>query len=123
MNSLPFQNLPDAYPEEWIESLRWVEENLDFDTLVPRASAGPRGPRRMSPRSRLSRGPHRRGARRPGAGLADNSPEMVEAVRTELEPTYGDWANFEEWLPENIQGLLAAWANASASPAPASAAP
>ncbi|MEA2513041.1 MAG: hypothetical protein QOJ59_2528, partial [Thermomicrobiales bacterium] len=35
VNTLLFQDLPDAYPEEWIESLRWIEENLDFDTLVP----------------------------------------------------------------------------------------
>ena len=35
VNSLPYQNLPDAYPEEWVESLRWIEENLDFDVLVP----------------------------------------------------------------------------------------
>ena len=34
VNSLPFQDLPDAYPEEWIDSLQWVDENLDFDTLV-----------------------------------------------------------------------------------------
>jgi hypothetical protein len=51
------------------------------------------------------------------AGLADNSPEMVEAVRTELEPTYGSWTNFEEWLPLNIEGLLAIWASEAATPA------
>lgn len=54
-------------------------------------------------------------------GLADNSPEMVEAVRTELEPSYGDWAMFAEWLPLNIEGLLRIWAETGATgatPAP-----
>ena len=44
-------------------------------------------------------------------GLADNSPEMVEAVRTELEPAYGTWGMFAEWLPLNIEGLLRIWAD------------
>src|ERR671916_2084653 len=35
VDRLPFQDLGDAYPDEWIASLRWIEENLDFDTLVP----------------------------------------------------------------------------------------
>jgi hypothetical protein len=50
------------------------------------------------------------------AGLADNSPEMVEAVRAELEADYGDLANFEEWLPLNIEGVLRIQADAGASP-------
>jgi len=53
-------------------------------------------------------------------GLADNSPEMVEAVRMTLEPEYGTWANFAEWLPLNIEGLIRIW---SASPAAGTPAP
>ena len=48
-------------------------------------------------------------------GLADNSPEMIEAVRTELEPAYGSWAMFAEWLPLNIEGLLRIWAETGAT--------
>jgi hypothetical protein len=54
-------------------------------------------------------------------GLAENSPEMIEAVRTELEPAYGTWAMFAEWLPLNIEGLLRIWAETGATgatPAP-----
>ena len=47
------------------------------------------------------------------AGLADGSPEMVAAVRAALEPAYGDWAMFEAWLPENVQGLIAAQSSAA----------
>jgi len=50
-------------------------------------------------------------------GLADNSPEMVAAVRSVLEQEYGTWANFEEWLPLNIEGLLRIWAEQAATPA------
>ena len=42
-------------------------------------------------------------------GLADNSPEMVEAVRAELEPVYGSWGMFEDWLPLNVEGVLRTW--------------
>jgi len=100
-----------------------VEDNLDFDTLVPghppatgtRAEVGEvRGYLEALIASVQAA---------QAAGLADGSPQMVDAVRADLEPTYGTWANFQEWLPENIQGLLAAWANASGSPASASAAP
>ena len=34
VDSLPFQDLPDLYPDEWIESLGWIDEPLGFDTLV-----------------------------------------------------------------------------------------
>ena len=54
-------------------------------------------------------------------GLAGNSPEMIEAVRTELEPAYGSWGMFAEWLPLNIEGLLRIWAETgatAATPAP-----
>lgn len=123
VDALPFQNLPRAYPEEWIESLRFVDENLDFDTLVighppvsgTKANVGQvRGYlEELIASVRAAQ----------ADGLADNSPEMVEAVRGDLEPTYGTWANFEEWLPLNIEGLLTAWASAAAAPAGGTPAP
>jgi glyoxylase-like metal-dependent hydrolase (beta-lactamase superfamily II) len=116
VNSVPFQTLPDFYPEEWIESLRWIEENLEFDTLVPGHPPLPGTKENVS----LVRGYVEdliaavRAAQE--AGLADNSPEMVEAVRAELEPKYGDWANFDEWMPMNVEGLLRIWAEQTATP-------
>jgi glyoxylase-like metal-dependent hydrolase (beta-lactamase superfamily II) len=117
VNSLPYQNLPDAYPEEWVESLRWIEDNLDFDTLVPGHPPVPGtqetvGQVRMYLEDLMAAV---RAARE--QGLADNSPEMVEAVRGELEADYGEWANFEEWLPLNIEGLIAASSAPAATPA------
>jgi glyoxylase-like metal-dependent hydrolase (beta-lactamase superfamily II) len=122
VNSLLFQNLPDAYPEEWVESLRWIEENLDFDVLVPGHPPLPGTKANVAGvREYLE---DLMGAVRAAQdqGLADNSPEMSEAVRAELEPTYGSWGMFAEWLPLNIEGLLRIWAEtegaAGATPAP-----
>jgi glyoxylase-like metal-dependent hydrolase (beta-lactamase superfamily II) len=116
VNSLLFQDLPDAYPDEWIEALRWIEENVDFDTLVighPPVSGTKEnvGQVRMYLENLIS---SVRAAR--DQGLADNSPEMLDAVRAELEADYGEWANFEEWLPLNIEGLIRIWSAAEATP-------
>jgi glyoxylase-like metal-dependent hydrolase (beta-lactamase superfamily II) len=116
VNSVLFQTLPDAYVDEWIDSLRWIEENLEFDTLVPGHPPLPGTKENVT----LVRGYIEdliaavQAAQ--AAGLADNSPEMVEAVRAELEPEYGDWANFAEWMPMNVEGLLRIWAEQTATP-------
>ena len=110
--------MPDAYPEEWIESLHWVEDNLDFDTLVighPPVSGTKEnvGQARTYLEDLIASVQAAQ-----DAGLADNSPEMVDAVRADLEADYGAWANFEEWLPLNIEGLIRIWSTgAEATPA------
>ncbi|MBA2595569.1 MAG: MBL fold metallo-hydrolase [Chloroflexota bacterium] len=119
VSSLPYQNLPDAYPDEWIASLQWVDENLDFDTLVighPPGSGTKEnvGQVRMYLEDLTA---SVEGAR--SEGLADNSPEMVDAVRADLEADYGAWANFDEWLPLNVEGLITAeTSGADATPTP-----
>jgi glyoxylase-like metal-dependent hydrolase (beta-lactamase superfamily II) len=122
VNSLPYQNLPDAYPEEWIESLRWIEENLDFDILVPGHPPLPGTKANVTAVREYLEDLMAAVHAAQDQGLADNSPEMVEAVRTELEPAYGSWGMFSEWLPLNIEGLLRIWAEtgvaAGATPAP-----
>jgi hypothetical protein len=104
VRALPFRTLPDAYPEEWITSLKWVEDNLDFDTLV--SGHGLLGTKADVP---AYRGYFEeliaavRAAR--ASGMPDNSPAMVDSVRTALSPKYSQWANFGPYLPENIQGI------------------
>jgi glyoxylase-like metal-dependent hydrolase (beta-lactamase superfamily II) len=118
VDSLPYQDLPDAYPQEWIDSLAWVEENLDFDTLVighPPVSGTKENVGQV--RAYLEALMASVQAAQ-DEGLADNSPEMVDAVRADLEAEYGSWANFEEWLPLNVEGLLRAGMDAAATPAP-----
>ena len=115
VNTLLFQNLPDAYPDEWIESLRWIEENLDFDVLVPGHPPLPGTKANVTAVRQYLEDLMAAVRAAQEQGLADNSPEMLEAVRTELEPTYGSWGMFAEWLPLNIEGLLRIWADTGAT--------
>jgi glyoxylase-like metal-dependent hydrolase (beta-lactamase superfamily II) len=121
VSTLLFQNLPDAYPDEWIESLRWIEENLDFDVLVPGHPPLPGTKANVTAVREYLEDLMAAVRAAQDQGLADNSPEMVEAVRTELEPIYGTWGMFADWLPLNIEGLLRIWAETGATgatPAP-----
>jgi glyoxylase-like metal-dependent hydrolase (beta-lactamase superfamily II) len=116
VNSLPYQTLPDAYPDEWIASLQWVEDNLDFDTLVighPPVSGTKENVGQVRQYLTDLMAAVRSAQEQ---GLADNSPEMVDAVRTALEPSYGEWNNFEEWLPMNVEGLIRIWSETPATP-------
>ena len=118
VNALPYQDLPDANPQEWIASLQWIDDNLDFDTLVighPPVSGAKENVAQV--RSYLEDVTASVQAAQ-AEGLADNSPEMVDAVRADLEAEYGEWVNFEEWLPLNIEGLIRIGsAGAEATPA------
>ncbi len=112
---LPYQDLGDSYPEEWIASLRWIEENLDFDVLVPGHPPLPGTKDDVTAmRTYLEDLMESVRAAR-DAGLADNSPEMVAAVRADLEADYGAWGMFDEWLRLNIEGLLRIWAEEGAA--------
>jgi glyoxylase-like metal-dependent hydrolase (beta-lactamase superfamily II) len=111
VRALPFQTLPDAYPEEWVASLKWIEDNLDFDVLV--SGHGPLGTKTDVPAYRgyfedlmtaiLQARTN---------GMSDNSPQMVDAVRAGLSAKYGSWTNFGPTLPQNIQGIIREWAAA-----------
>jgi glyoxylase-like metal-dependent hydrolase (beta-lactamase superfamily II) len=108
VNSLPFRNLPDSYLGEWIESLAWIENNLDFDMLVP--GHGPLGTKATVTQVRqyfLDLMAAISAAR--AQGLPDNSEPMVASVRAALAPAYGSWSSFNEFLPLNIEGVIRSW--------------
>ncbi len=110
VESLPFRTLSGDYPDEWIESLRWIEENLDFDVLVPgHGRLGTQDtPRQVREYFQDLMAAIRAAQAR---GLADNSPEMIDAVRADLAPKYSAWGNWGPYLPENIEGILRNWAS------------
>lgn len=102
---LPFRDLQDSYPDEWIAGLERLDAELDFDTLVPGHT--PPAPKSNVLATRdylvdLKKAVNAAQER----GLADNSPEMVAFVREQLMPGYGTWGMFEEFLPLNIQGII-----------------
>jgi glyoxylase-like metal-dependent hydrolase (beta-lactamase superfamily II) len=105
VRSLIFREMSDIYLPDLVQSLRWVEENLDFDVLVP--SHGPVTTRDAVRESReyaqdLVAAVSAARAR----GLADNSPEMVADVRAALAPRYATWGNFEAYVPLNVAGVI-----------------
>ena len=109
VSGMPFRTLSGDFPDEWIESLRWIEGNLDFDVLVPgHGRLGTRDTPRQVREYLEDLIASVRAART--RGLADNSPEMIDAVRADLAPKYSSWGNWEPYLPENIQGVLRSWA-------------
>jgi glyoxylase-like metal-dependent hydrolase (beta-lactamase superfamily II) len=116
VDSLPFRDLPDFYLPDWLDSLTWVEQNLDFDILVIGHAPGSGtkadvGEVRGYVEALIAAIETAR-----VDGLADNSPEMVEAVRAALEPEYGTWADFEEYLPLNIEGVIRITSAGAATP-------
>ena len=109
INSVLFRDLPDWYVEDLIESLRWVEQNLDFDVLVP--GHPPTGGTKDTVREVREYVEDLTGSIRAARarGFVDNSDDMVAAVMGDLAARYSRWANFEEWLPLNIAGVIRIW--------------
>lgn len=108
VNSLPFRTLGDSYLDEWVEALRRVENDFDFDVLVPgHGQLGTKDSVRQMREYLLDLQAAIRTARE--RGLADNSEAMVAAVRADLAPKYEGWASFGPFLPENIAGVIRIW--------------
>jgi glyoxylase-like metal-dependent hydrolase (beta-lactamase superfamily II) len=98
VESLAFRDFPDAYINEWIESLKLVE-SMDFDVLVP--GHGPLGRKdhvRMF-REYLEelRAEVQRYVRE-GKSL-DEVKQLVKMTK------YEKWTNYQQWLPLNIEGM------------------
>jgi len=98
VRSLPFRNLSDSWFPDWIEALALLED-LDFDILAPGHGA-------LGAKQDLT--DHRRyleelytavlSAARAGQTLE----EMQAGIRLEA---YRDWAQYEAWLPLNVEGM------------------
>lgn len=109
VRTVHFRDLPDSYTQAWIASLRWIEEHLDFDILAPgHGQLGTRDTVREVREYTEDLVAAIRAAQ--AQGLPDNSEAMGAAVRAALAPRYGSWAQFDAWLPLNIQGVIRNWA-------------
>jgi glyoxylase-like metal-dependent hydrolase (beta-lactamase superfamily II) len=108
INRLPFRTLAGDYPDEWVDSLRWTDANLDFTTLVPGHGAlGTKDNVRADRDYWLDLFTAIRGARL--LGHADASSFMNDYVRLQMAPKYRTWENFDTWLPQNVQGVTKYW--------------
>lgn len=98
VETVAYRALPDAYPDEWIESLKHVEQ-LDFDILVP--GHGKVGRKNHVPQFREYLQALRSAVReqvQKGATLEDTK----HAVRLSK---YEQWYGYADWFSENVEGM------------------
>ncbi|MGE5818833.1 MAG: MBL fold metallo-hydrolase [Deltaproteobacteria bacterium] len=99
VKSLPFRDFHDGYIDEWIESLKKAE-NLDFDILAP--GHGELG-RKDDVRSVRNYIEELQQQVRPLLAQGKSPDEIKRLVKMEK---YSSWANYQEYLPLNIDGMI-----------------
>lgn len=98
VEAVAFRDFPDAYIEDWIESLKRVER-MDFDILVP--GHGPVG-RKEHVRQFREYMQDLRGEVLMYARQGKSLEEMKELIKL---PKYEKWAGYQQMLPLNIEGM------------------
>ena len=98
VETVAYRTMRSDYPDDWIESLKRVEE-LEFDTLVPG-------------HGKIGRKEHVRMFR---AYLEDLRTAVMEQIKkgASLEqakqsvrlPKYENWGRYADWFPENVEGM------------------
>ena len=98
VRSLPFRDFPDAYINEWIDSLK-IADDLDFDILAP--GHGELGNKEDVRAMRIYLEELRdQVARHLRAGKSiDEIKQLVTMER------YSGWGNYKQYLPLNIEGM------------------
>jgi glyoxylase-like metal-dependent hydrolase (beta-lactamase superfamily II) len=106
--NVPFRTLL-GHPERIVERLQWLEDKLEFDVIVSgHATPQMSGTKQDVVEQRVYyRDLSDAIATARAAGLADGSAEMTTLVGSILHPKYGAWRRFDEFLPLNIQGMIA----------------
>jgi glyoxylase-like metal-dependent hydrolase (beta-lactamase superfamily II) len=98
VESVAFRDLPDAYIEDWIDSLQRLEL-MDFDILAP--GHGPLGQKEHVYMFReYMQDLH-------GAVLQyAREGKFLEEMKTLIKlPKYEKWASYQQWFPLNIEGM------------------
>jgi glyoxylase-like metal-dependent hydrolase (beta-lactamase superfamily II) len=98
VEAVAFRDFPDAYIEDWIESLKQVEL-MDFDTLVP--GHGPLG-RKEHVRLFREYMEDLHGAVLMYAREGKSLEEMKTLIKL---PKYESWAAYQQYFPLNIEGM------------------
>ena len=98
VETVAYRTMRSDYPDDWIESLKRVEQ-LDFDTLVPG-------------HGKVGRKEHVRMFR---DYLEDLRTAVIEQIKkgANLEqakqsvrlPKYENWGRYADWFPENVEGM------------------
>jgi glyoxylase-like metal-dependent hydrolase (beta-lactamase superfamily II) len=98
VESLAFRDFPDAYVQDWIESLRAVEA-MDFDVLVP--GHGPLG---RKEHARMFR-EYLEELRAEVLRYAREGKSVDEVKQLVKMAKYETWTNYKEWLAPNVEGM------------------
>jgi len=104
VQSVAFRDFPDAYVEDWIESLKRVEL-MDFDVLVP--GHGPVGKKEHV---QMFRG-YLEDLRGEVLKYAREGKSLEEMKQLITLPKYEKWSNYQnerpelQWFPMNIEGM------------------
>lgn len=109
VDTVAYRALPDAFPDEWIESLKRVER-LDFETLVPgHGKIGRKEHVQMFRGYLEALTAAVREALKKGLSLE----ETKQTVRL---PKYEQWQRYADWFPENVEGAYRYFSQRAAQP-------
>ncbi len=99
---LPYRTIPGRSLDGLIAQIE-VVEGLDFEILLP--GHGQNGTKRDATESRLYL-QDLRAVVRSGLEEGRSRDEIVADAREQLV-TYADWLMWDQWLPENVDGMIA----------------
>lgn len=101
-----FRAMPDFYPDEWIRSLKEIEQ-LDFDYVI--SAHGPANQPAIDPRSVVTEQRNYledlMAAVKQAIDAGTHSPDKLR--QTVKLPKYEHWRSYNEWLPMNIERIWA----------------
>ncbi len=98
VETVAYRTMSSDYPDDWIESLKQVEQ-LDFETLVP--GHGKVGKKEHV---RQFRG-YLEDLRAAVEAQVRKGASMEETKKTVQLPKYEQWQRYADWFPENVEGM------------------
>ena len=98
VETVAYRTLRSDYPDEWIESLKQMEQ-LDFDILVP--GHGKIG---RKEHVRMFRG-YLEDLRAAVQEQIQKDASLEETKKTVHLPKYEQWQRYTDWFPENVEGM------------------
>jgi glyoxylase-like metal-dependent hydrolase (beta-lactamase superfamily II) len=98
VETVAYRTMRSDYPDDWIESLKRVEQ-LDFDMLVP--GHGKIG---RKEHVRMFRG-YLEDLRAAVLEQVKKGASLDEAKKAVQLPKYEHWGRYADWFPENVEGM------------------
>ena len=98
VDTVAYRTMRSDFPDDWIESLKRVEQ-LDFDILVP--GHGKIG---RKEHVRLFRG-YLEDLRAAVIDQIKKGASLEETKKAVRLPKYEKWGRYDDWFPENVEGM------------------